>query len=220
MPHGEIPGRRYTRHGLPVGVATRADGKPTITGYAAVFYDENDPGTEYQMYTDMYERIMPGAFDRALREDDVRGTFNHDDSIVLGRTKSGTMRLSVDRKGLKYEIDPPDTQAARDLMESIRRGDVSGSSFMFVPDENTYRSVGDKWIVERNSVRLFDVGPVTFPAYDSTDSACRSAPKGDAEAVRREIEAWKQRRGWSIPAIKARAQAVAVTLALESRRSR
>jgi HK97 family phage prohead protease len=52
---------------------------------------------------------------------------------VLGRNKSGTLRLSVDGIGLRYEIDPPDTQAARDLIESLRRGDVSGSSFAFLP---------------------------------------------------------------------------------------
>jgi HK97 family phage prohead protease len=67
--------------------------------YGAVFFDPDDSGTEYEMYDDVFERIMPGAFDKALREDDVRGTFNHDSSCLLGRTASGTMRLSVDRRG-------------------------------------------------------------------------------------------------------------------------
>lgn len=204
--------RRYTRHGLPVGVQSRADGKPVITGYAAVFYDPNDPGTEYRLYDDLVERIMPGAFDRALREDDVRGLFNHDDNQILGRVKSGTMRLSVDRKGLKYEIDPPDTQCARDVMESLRRGDITGSSFMFRPKANTYRDADGTYIIERNEVYLFDCGPVAFPAYESTEAGVRSV--ADAEAVRREVEKWaKERRGRTIPAIKARAQAVAVELA-------
>jgi len=204
--------RRYTRSGFSVTLESRADGKPVIAGYAAVFYNASDPGTEYRMYSDMVERIMPGAFDKALRENDVRGLFNHDDSQILGRVKSGTMRLSVDRKGLKYEIDPPDTQCARDVMESIRRGDVTGSSFMFKPVSNTYRDVDGLYIVERNEVKLFDVGPVAFPAYESTETGVRSV--ADQEAVRREVMEWANaRRRLTIPAIKARARAVAVTLA-------
>ncbi|HEY1188547.1 MAG TPA: HK97 family phage prohead protease [Gemmata sp.] len=212
MPPDVKLARRYTRSGLPVGVESRADGKKVITGYAAVFYDPNDPGTEYRMYSDMVERIMPGAFDKAIRENDVRGLFNHEDCNILGRTKSGTMRLSVDKRGLKYEIDPPDTQCARDLMQSIDRGDVSGSSFMFRPIANTYRDVEGLYIVERNEVELFDVGPVCFPAYESTDTSVRSA--ADGEAVRREVESWlKTKRSVSTSAVKARAQAVAVAMA-------
>jgi uncharacterized protein len=211
MPQDVNLARRYTRSGLPVGVESRADGKKVITGYAAVFYDPNDPGTEYRMWSDMVERIMPGAFDKAIREDDVRGLFNHEDCNILGRTKSGTMRLSVDKRGLKYEIDPPDTQCARDLMQSIDRGDVSGSSFMFKPVANTYRDVEGLYIIERDEVKLYDVGPVCFPAYESTDTSVRSAE--DGESVRREVDSWlKSRSGWTIPAIKARAQVVTVAL--------
>jgi uncharacterized protein len=203
--------RRYTRHGLPVGVQARADGKPVITGYAAVFYDPSDPGTEYRMYSDMVERIMPGAFDKTLREDDARGMFNHNDNYILGRVSAGTMRLSVDRKGLKYEIDPPDTQYARDLMESIRRGDITGSSFLFKPVTNTYREVEGNYFIERNEVKLFEVGPQPFPAYESTEAGVRSV--ADQEAVRREVEAWVRKRGNTVATAKARARAVAVEMA-------
>lgn len=212
MSEDNKPVRRYTRSGLPVGVQSRADGKKVISGYAAVFYDPNDPGTEYRIWSDTVERIMPGAFDRALREDDVRGLFNHEENNILGRTKSGTMRLSVDKRGLKYEIDPPDTQCARDLMQSLERGDIDGSSFLFRPVENTYRDVDDLWIIERTEVKLFDVGPVCFPCYEASSASVRSM--ADAEAVRREVEEYRKRkRSWSIPAIKARAQAVAVMMA-------
>jgi phage head maturation protease len=94
-------------------------------------------------------------------------------------------------------------------MESIRRGDVTGSSFMFWPRGNTYRDDDRKYIVERNDVQLLDCGPVTLPAYKSTDASMRSA----REAIIREIEEAKKLRGGSITAIKARAQAVAVMLA-------
>ena len=75
------------------------DKPPVITGYGAVFYDPNDPGTEFRIWDDMVERIMPGAFDRAIREDDVRSFFNHDENIILGRNRSApaTLALSVER---------------------------------------------------------------------------------------------------------------------------
>lgn len=204
--------RRYTRKGVPVGVGARADGKPVITGYAAVFYDPNDPGTEYEMWSDVRERIMPGAFDRALREDDVRALFNHDDCFVLGRSTAGTLRLSVDAKGLRYEIDPPDTQCARDLMESLKRGDISGSSFMFRPLENVIRETDAGYIIERTQLKLFDVGPVAFPAYESATAGVRSS--ADTDAVRREVEAWRAARALKVTVHSARARASAVGVAL------
>jgi HK97 family phage prohead protease len=86
----------------PVWVENRAAGKKAIVGYGAVFYSDTDPGTEYWLWGDVVERISPGAFDRALKErHDARGLFNHDPSNLLGRVTNGTMRLSVDRKGLK-----------------------------------------------------------------------------------------------------------------------
>jgi uncharacterized protein len=168
------PLRRYTHAALPVAVQSRAGGGgQRIVGYAAVFYNPSDPGTEYRLMDDVVERIMPGAFARALREDDVRGLFNHD-GLPLGRTGAGTMRLSVDAKGLRYEIDPPDTTAARDLLASLARGDVTGSSFSFLPRATTTRRDNGSYILERNDVRLFDVGPVTFPAYPSSMAGLRS----------------------------------------------
>ncbi len=163
----------------------------TITGYAAVFYREGDPGTEYQLYGDMVERIMPGAFDRALAEkDDCRALVNHDPTLLLGRAAAGTLRLSIDETGLKYEIDAPDTHAGRDACVSLERDDMTGSSFSFLPDDTTWREQGDLIIREVNSVQLFDVGPVTFPAYAGTSAGIRS--QGDAGEARKALEAWKQ----------------------------
>ncbi|HYH68372.1 MAG TPA: HK97 family phage prohead protease [Urbifossiella sp.] len=181
--------RRFTRPAQRVAVETREGGKRTISGYAAVFYDANDPGTEYRLWDDVVERIMPGAFDRAAREDDVRGLFNHNDSLMLGRTTAGTMRLSVDRRGLRYEIDPPDTTSARDLLTLLDRGDVTGSSFAFMPDDTSYREVDGVYVIERHAVRLFDVGPVSFPAYTATEAAARSVTAEQAEQLRREAQA-------------------------------
>jgi HK97 family phage prohead protease len=157
-------------------ILKRETDPPAVIGYGAVFYDASQPGTEYSIFDDLVERIMPGAFDRALKAgQDVRALFNHSPDFVLGRTGNGTCKLSVDAVGLRYEITPPDTQCARDLMTSIARGDVCGSSFSFIP-------VKQNWITQKSgpAVReirdcdLYDVGPVTFPAYGATSTGIRS----------------------------------------------
>ncbi|HEY1603860.1 MAG TPA: HK97 family phage prohead protease [Pirellulales bacterium] len=165
-----------------VTVARAAEGdKQKIRGYGSVFYD-GTPETEYQLWDNYCERIMPGCFDRALREDDCRGLFNHDPSLILGRTAAGTMRLSVDARGLAYEIDPAETTIAQDCLQHLARQDVTGSSFSFtVDDEDLRRETRDgqdMWICEVRSVHLYDVGPVTFPAYTATTAEARSDVDG------------------------------------------
>jgi HK97 family phage prohead protease len=160
------------------------DDDKKIVGYASVFYDGTE-GTEYALWEDMKERIMPGTFDDALSNpDDVRGLFNHDPNQILGRTAAGTLTLSVDTKGLFYEIEPGDTTTARDVIESIRRGDVDGSSFAFrVLDEELKKEDG-KYVREITRVGLYDVGPVTYPAYAAATSGYRKE-----EAVAAEVRA-------------------------------
>lgn len=183
--------RRYTATpSRRVGVETRADGKRVIVGYAAVYHRAGDAGTEYELYPGVVERIKPGAFDLAIREDDVRALFNHDPNIPLGRNTAGTLRLSVDDTGLRYEIDPPTSAAG--VVEAIERGDVTGSSFGFVPDVTTFREDGELTIIEREAVRLFDVSPVTFPAYTGATVGLRAA--GDTDGARAEVEAWRAAR--------------------------
>lgn len=174
-----------------VTIQRRADYAPLLVGYAAVFYQADDPGSEYELWPGLREHVLPGCFDRAIREkQDVRGLFNHDTDQVLGRLSAGTLRLSVDATGLRYEIDLPDTSLGRDLATSIDRGDITGSSFSFLDQRTTYvRGEGDAPdIRELQDVDLFDVGPVTFPAYESTTTGIRSA---DADAMRREFETWR-----------------------------
>ena len=156
----------------------KRDGQPTkIVGYAAVFYRADDPGTQYELYSGHVERIQPGAFKRAIEQaDDVRGLFNHEPSQILGRTKSGTMRLSEDETGRRYEIDVPDTQVGRDVVPSIERGDVTGSSFAFAVSEggSEIRKDGQVTVREITGVDLYDSGPVTYPAYDATTTGLRA----------------------------------------------
>ena len=169
---------------------TRDDDKPRIVGLGAVYYD-GTPETEYELWTGGVERILPGAFTRAVKEDDVRGLFNHDSNLVLGRNSAGTMLLADAAEGLAYDITVPDTQIGRDLAESIRRGDVTGSSFSFIVTDETWSKEDGVEIREIKGVQLFDTGPVTFPAYEATTAGVRSA---DALAdARASHDAWQKK---------------------------
>jgi len=150
----------------------RADGnddRRTLRGHAAVF------DTMSQPIMGMFrEVILPGAFDEVL-QDDVRALFNHDPNIVLGRTKSGTLKIGIDERGLTYEVDLPNTQQARDLWESIKRGDISQSSFAFSVEKDEWRSQNGEEIREIHKVKkLMDVSPVAYPAYTEADVSTRS----------------------------------------------
>lgn len=144
------------------------NGKRTIAGHAAVFNRVADGGW-------FREQVAPGAFKDSLGVDDVRALWNHDPNHVLGRNKAGTLRLSEDERGLAIEIDPPDTQTARDLVVLIERGDVSQMSFGFQTIKDSWETKdGDKDIRTLEKVKLWDVSPVTFPFYKDTDVAVRS----------------------------------------------
>ena len=129
------------------------------------------------------ETIKRGAFDRIVRSNpDVVCLFNHNPDCVLGRTSSGTMRIFADARGLHYECDLPNTQAGRDLHESIKRGDIAGNSFAFLLGDQD-----DEWSEEyddetrsrvvlrsiRNFKTLKDISPVTYPAYEGTELTAR-----------------------------------------------
>lgn len=193
-----------------VRVSKRENGVSVIEGYAAVFYRAGDPGTEFELWDDLVERIMPGAFDRALRDgDDVRGLFNHSPSEVLGRSVAKTLRLSVDQIGLRYEIDLPDTQRARDVAVSIERGDISGSSFAFGSERIVWVQEEKRMIRQVESVRLYDVGPVTYPAYEGTSTGVRSS---DVEVIRREANAFRAERSREADAVALRMREIELGL--------
>lgn len=192
--------RRFN-YGDSVRMESRVDGDAEISkfvGTGAVVYD-GTPATEYELWNfgseRCVERILPGAFDNAIsRPDDCRGLFNHDPNLVLGRTASGTMRLSVDATGLQYEIDPDETTVAKDVASHLKRKDVTGSSISFVVDEERWtetKKEDGSWEILREilSVTLFDTGPVTFPAYTSTTSAMRAA--GDVEEAKTALKEFR-----------------------------
>ncbi|ELP3920192.1 HK97 family phage prohead protease [Escherichia coli] len=167
------------------------DAQPTkIIGYAAVFNSRSEPMWGFR------EIIAPGAFDDVLN-DDVRGLFNHDPNYVLGRTTANTLTLSVDARGLRYEIIAPDTQTIKDLVVApIARGDVNQSSFCF-----RVAPGGERWYEDDEGIvireitkfsRLYDVSPTTYPAYKAADSSVRS------------FEDWKQKQSGEALAHQAR----------------
>lgn len=152
-------------------IELREDGEaPTITGLAAVFDSPTDIGG---MFTEV---IRPGAFDRAIAEEhDVRALINHDPNLLLGRTKSGTLKLEVTKRGLKVSITPPDTQSARDVVQSIKRGDMDGMSFAFYTLQDRWTDKkGKPPLRELLDLELLDVSPVTYPAYKSTSVSARA----------------------------------------------
>ena len=138
-----------------------------FVGYAALFNTPADIAGVFR------EQIAPGAFAEAIGRDDVRALVNHDANMVLGRSTAGTLRLSEDERGLRVEIDVPDTQAARDLGISMERGDISQMSFGF-------RATREEFTDEEPPLRtireaeLFDVSVVTYPAYEETEVGLRS----------------------------------------------
>lgn len=154
------------RRFVPAEFQTRSvsDGKAVIEGYAYLFNKRS------QNLGGFREQILPGAGADSIGRDDIRALNNHEPTLILGRNTAGTLRMTEDTHGLDYEIDvDPRISYVRDLMISLERGDVTQSSFGF-------ESVDDAWSIDEEefplrsvrSMKLFDVSPVTYPAY--TDS--------------------------------------------------
>jgi HK97 family phage prohead protease len=152
--------------------------KPKIAGHAAKFDSLSEDLGGFR------ERIAPGAFAKAITSSDIRALWNHDSNIVLGRNKAGTLRLSEDSAGLYYECDPPDTQLVRDMvLAPIERGDVNQCSFGFSTRNDKWQKVDGEWIRTLLEVDLFDVSPVTYPAYQATDVAVRGLREAEKAAL-------------------------------------
>lgn len=144
------------------------DKKPRIVGYASVFNQKSDDLGGFR------EIVKPGAFTKTIAESDIRALFNHDPNYVLGRKKTGTLELSEDDHGLRIGINPPETTWAKDLLTSIRRGDIDQMSFGFKTVKDDWEKRDGENIRSLAEVRLFDISPVTFPAYPQTSVEARS----------------------------------------------
>lgn len=161
--------KRSEFRGAPGEGETRADDdEPIIAGHAAVFNQSADLG----YFT---ERVAPGTFTKTIADDDIRALWNHDPNFPLARNRAGTLKLSQDDIGLAFEITPDATRSYdQDIMRSIARGDVSQCSIGFIVRSYEIERDGDDWTRTLTDVQLFDVSPVTYPAYTSTDVSIRS----------------------------------------------
>ncbi len=166
--------------------AAETEGAKYIEGYFAVF------GGVYELWPGATESVDPHAFDDTL-SDDIRALTNHDTTLVLGRTKAGTLELRVDNRGLwgRAKVNQADADAMN-LYARIERGDVDQCSFGFdiLDEETEWHEDGTvHWTIKR--VKLYEVSVVTFPAYEDTSVNAR---KKDYEQLRqRQNKAWKEK---------------------------
>ena len=158
-----------------LAIRAQEDGKPsrTITGYAAKFDTWSEP-----VYGWFKETIDRGAFGKTDMSDVIM-VFNHDISGILARSTSGTLKLSVDKVGLRFEFEAPETTLGNDMLELVRRGDISKCSFKFVVETDEWRYADDKNGLDYDErtvkaiSRLYDVSLVTYPAYKDTEASVR-----------------------------------------------
>lgn len=161
-----------------------AEGDLSIEGYFSVF------NSIYELWPGATESVAPGAFAETLGND-IRALVNHNDTLVLGRNKAGTLELREDSHGLwgKIKVNPNDSDAMN-LYERVKRGDVNQCSFGFTieSEETEFREDGSiHWTIRK--VNLFEVSVCTFPAYEATEVSAR---KADYEAIqKRKTEKWR-----------------------------
>lgn len=166
---------------------TREDGEEQrIEGYFAVF------NSVYEIAPGLTESIAPGAFTKTLGND-VRALTNHDTTLVLGRSKAGTLELREDSHGLwgSIRINPKDSDAVN-LYERVKRGDVDQCSFGFdIRSEDTdIKENGDiHWTIRE--VELYEVSACTFPAYEETSIKARANERDEIQ--KREMQAWREK---------------------------
>ena len=166
---------------------TRQDGEtPHINGYFAVF------DSVYEIAPGMSESIAPGAFSGTLAGD-IRALVNHDSTLVIGRTKAGTLELKEDTRGLWADIAiNPNDRDAMNAYERAKRGDVDQASFGFdiIREDTEVREDGSvHWTLLE--IRLYEISICTFPAYKDTNISARAAERDDLKS--RELKAWKER---------------------------
>jgi HK97 family phage prohead protease len=171
----------------PVTLRAKGEGDSgqTFEGYAVKYNSRTWIGYGPDDPWGFWEQVSTGAFDVSLRTADVVCVYNHDLNYMLGRTASGTLRLSSDDTGLLAVNDLPDTTVGRDLGVLVARKDVAGMSFSFIPTE-------ENWTVQKDGTDLrtlitsdiFDVAPCVLPAYGDTTAAVRAVQLGRRNAPR------------------------------------
>ena len=209
---------KQVRHNLSPLTIRRSDGVTTIGGHAAVFFNRNDPGSEFPIGSGVVERIMKGAFTRSLAHPDkppggsralkdpnnppgasrdIVALAQHDNTAPIGRVSAGNLRLSQDTKGLAFEVDLPNTTVARDLAVLVGDGIINGASFGFKvrAGGQTLKAEGDRTIRELTDIDLIEVSAVTFPAFASATVGMRAESDELDEAFAVDLQRWRYARG-------------------------
>lgn len=183
--------RRFTSEPFQVRVAEGDEGKTTIAGRAVVYNVWTQIGPDSWGWK---ERFAPGSLTDSLSDEGIYATFNHDADNLLGRVSNDTLRMRDSEKALMAEIDPNlDTDIGLQVLAFVKRQDVRGMSFAFSVD--TYemdraKKKGDMDRVTITKARLYELGPVTNPAYTQTSAQLRSK----IDEHRDQLLAWAERR--------------------------
>lgn len=157
--------------------------KKTLRGYAAVFDKLSKP-----LYG-FIEKVKRGAFKESIKDGNVHALWNHNTDLVLGSTKNKTLRLEEDERGLKFELDLPDTQWGKDAAISVSRGDVEGMSFAFNVRKQEWDETNIKNIVRTLiDVELHEISPTAFPAYLQTKVVARSVKEDYEDHFTEQLE--------------------------------
>jgi HK97 family phage prohead protease len=149
-----------TLAGYPMAMSNLVPSNIVLQGYAATF------GVEAKLPGDVTEVLASGAFAASLRND-VLAFVDHDPGRLLARTKSGTLRLAEDSKGLQFDLDVPSTTVGNDVLALAERGDLGGMSFGFVVGKD-----GEEWDGNKRTLRSVDLREISvvsaWPAYEGT----------------------------------------------------
>ena len=164
-----------------VRVETNSTGGHSVSGYAIVFDSDS---VDLGGFT---ERCAPTCLTRTLKDSpDVLCLRDHKQELLLGRTKAGTLSLNTDDTGLRFICNLPNTTAANDLAESLRRGDIDSCSFGFsVASDSWTRDKQGNDLRTLTDIDLFEISVVSFPAYGASSASILTAPP----EVRSRIEA-------------------------------
>lgn len=160
----------------------------TVEGYAIVF---NSLSLDLGGFREI---ILPEAIDGVIERSDILALLNHDKTRgILARSKQGkgSLTLEIDEKGLKYRFEAPHTALGDEVLEYLRRGEITSSSFAFTIDEDMWEKNGEEYIRTIKSFKqLFDISPVFSPAYEATTACKRFAEIQEEE--RKAIEEAKR----------------------------
>ena len=154
---------------------TREDGQEVVVGYGSIFNSRSENLGGF------FEYISPSAIsEETIAKSDVRALINHDQNLILARSTTGTLDLTVDEKGLRYEFEIPETSYGKDLSINMKNGNLNQSSFAFTVGSDIWSTDEDGNDIRTiTSIdRLYDVAVVTYPAYSQADSDLVVAQRG------------------------------------------